>query len=102
MKWSEEETVKFVEMYRESECLWNIASPLYKDKNLRQKAIEAIVNDMKKDEFGVQEAKQKIKKIRSTFNQEMLKSEKINKVRRRFCRRVCTYLHSNGSLFWNR
>lgn len=59
--------------------MWNIASPLYKDKNLRQKAIEAIVNDMKKDGFGVQEAKQKIKNIRSTFNQEMLKVKKSTK-----------------------
>lgn len=79
MKWSEEETCKFVELYREAECLWNLASPNYKNKQERQTAIENLVKDMEKHGFGIQEAKQKIKNIRSTYNQEKLKIKKSAK-----------------------
>lgn len=65
MKWTEEKTLKFVGLYRDSESLWNIASPTYKNKNMRQRAIENLVKDMEKEGFGIQEAKQKIKNIRA-------------------------------------
>ncbi|KAG8278616.1 hypothetical protein J6590_014171 [Homalodisca vitripennis] len=73
MKWTEEETLKFVELYRDAECLWNLASPTYKNKQMRQAAIDNLVKDMGKEGFGIQEAKQKIKNMRSTYNQELTK-----------------------------
>lgn len=73
MKWNENDTIKFVELYREHECLWNMSKSIYRNKNMRQRAIEAIMTAMSRDGFGVAEVKQKIKNIRSTYNQEVRK-----------------------------
>ncbi|XP_039277034.1 uncharacterized protein LOC111062626 isoform X2 [Nilaparvata lugens] len=79
MKWSEDETIKLVELYGEFECLWNITSVDYKNKSKRTSAYEAIVTELNKDNFGVAELKQKIKNLRCTYNQECLKVKKSNK-----------------------
>lgn len=77
MKFTEEETLKFVQLYREHECLWDMSSPNYKNKTLRQNAIEAIIKEMALPGFGVNEVRNKIKNLRSTYNQEVLKIKKI-------------------------
>ncbi|CAH1990210.1 unnamed protein product [Acanthoscelides obtectus] len=79
MKWSEEETMRFVELYSEKECLWKKSSVNYRNKNMRKAAEEDIVNRMGKEGFGVTELKQKIKIMRTTYNQEALKVKKSKK-----------------------
>jgi hypothetical protein len=76
MKWTEDDTYKFVGLYRDCECLWNTSSANYKNKDMRQRAIDAIIQAMGREEFGVAEVKQEIKKIRSTYNQEVQKIQK--------------------------
>ncbi|PNF17981.1 hypothetical protein B7P43_G17451 [Cryptotermes secundus] len=76
MRWSEEETIRFVELYREKECLWKKSSAKYRNKNMRKAAEEDVVTKMGKQGFGVTELKQKIKIIRTTYNQEALKVKK--------------------------
>jgi flagellar biosynthesis chaperone FliJ len=53
-----------------------VSSANYKNKDMRQRAIEAIIQAMEREEFGVAEVKQKIKSIRSTYNQEVQKIQK--------------------------
>jgi hypothetical protein len=53
-----------------------MSSANYRNKFMRQRAIEAIVEAMGRDEFGVSKVKQKIKYIRSTYNQEVQKIHK--------------------------
>nr|XP_022900172.1 uncharacterized protein LOC111413434 [Onthophagus taurus] len=79
MRWAEEETIKFVKLYRDHECLWNKTKPSYKNKNNRLKAIHNIMHVMAKEGFGVTEIKQKIKNIRSTYYQEVQKIKKSAK-----------------------
>ncbi|CAH2004202.1 unnamed protein product [Acanthoscelides obtectus] len=79
MKWSEEETMRFVELYSEKECLSKKSSVNYRNKNMRKAAEEDIVNRMGKEGFGVTELKQKIKIMRTTYNQEALKVKKFKK-----------------------
>lgn len=67
MTFSKEDTVKFCELYRDFECLWNMASPDYKNKNKRQNAVESIIIEMGMPGLGALEVKNKIKNIRSTF-----------------------------------
>ncbi|CAH1955295.1 unnamed protein product [Acanthoscelides obtectus] len=62
MKWSEEEIMHFVELYSEKECLWKKSSVNYRNKNMR-KAAEV----------------DKIKIMRTTYNQEELKVKKSKK-----------------------
>jgi hypothetical protein len=53
-----------------------MSSANYKNKHMRQRAIEAIMQAVGREEFGVTEVKQKIKNIRSTYNQEVQKIQK--------------------------
>jgi hypothetical protein len=53
-----------------------MSSENYKNKDMRQRAIEAIIHTMEREEFGVAEVKQKIKNIQSTYNQEVQKIQK--------------------------
>ena len=53
-----------------------MSSANYKNKHMRQRAIEAIMQAMGREEFGVTEVKQKIKNLRSTYNQELQKIQK--------------------------
>jgi hypothetical protein len=76
MKWTEDDTYKFVWLYRNYECLWNMSSANHKNKHMCQRAIEAIMQAMGQEEFGVTEVKQKFKNIRSTYNQEVQKIQK--------------------------
>ena len=76
MKWTEGDTYTFIGLYRDYECLWNMSSANYKNKHTRQRAIEAIMQAMGREEFGVIDVKQKIKNIRSTYNQEVQKIQK--------------------------
>jgi len=76
MKWTEDDTYKFLGLYRDYECLWNMSSANYKNKHMRQRAIEATMHTMEREEFRVAKVKQKIKNIWSTCNQEVQKIQK--------------------------
>ncbi|XP_060809924.1 uncharacterized protein LOC106140308 [Amyelois transitella] len=72
-RWSEETTLKFVSIYIEHDCLWNVKSPCYKNKQKKQSAYLDIENKMNIAGFGEKEIKLKIKNIRSTYSQELKK-----------------------------
>jgi len=75
-RWNDELTCKYVELYTEHECLWNMNSTLYRRKDARQSALDEIVRKMGLENFTTEEAKQKIKSLRATYQQE---SHKIDK-----------------------
>lgn len=67
------QTMKFVELYRDAECLWKINSEMYKDKIARDRALKKISYEMGIDGFGIREVAQKIKNVRSAYYQELKK-----------------------------
>ncbi|XP_075211005.1 uncharacterized protein LOC142318318 [Lycorma delicatula] len=67
--------MKFTKLYRDKECLWNIESPNYKNREARNKALKKISEEMAIQGFGPREVAQKIKNLRSTYNQEIKKIE---------------------------
>ncbi|KAI4455587.1 hypothetical protein MML48_9g00001466 [Holotrichia oblita] len=76
-KWKNEDTtIKFVEYYREHECLWNVSLPIYKNKQPRESAIQKIVEAMNIPDFKTHDVKNKIKNLKSTYNQELIKIRK--------------------------
>jgi hypothetical protein len=75
-RWNHELTCKYVELYKEHECLWNMNSTLYKRKDARQSALEEIVRKVGLENFATEDAKQKIKSLRVIYQQE---SHKIDK-----------------------
>ncbi|KAF5275783.1 hypothetical protein FQR65_LT16528 [Abscondita terminalis] len=76
MRWSERETVKFVELYREHECLWDVTKPCYRNNQMRQAALEQIVQTMEIEDFTIADARQKVKSLRNTYSQELQKIDK--------------------------
>lgn len=75
-KWTEESTLKFVELYRDHECLWNTQLLVYRNKQARATAIKSIVNEMNITGFNDVDVKNKIKNLRSTYGQEVAKIRK--------------------------
>jgi hypothetical protein len=71
-RWNDEFTCKYVELYKENECLWNMNSTLYKRKDARQSALEKIVRKMGLENFTTEDAKQKIRSLRATYQHTFL------------------------------
>ena len=65
-----------MELCKEHECLWNMNSTLYKRKDARQSALEEIVRKMGLENFAKEDAKQKVKSLRVTYQQESHKTDK--------------------------
>jgi hypothetical protein len=72
-RWNDINTMKFINLYKEEECLWNFSLLDYKNKEARKLALERIVEAMDLEGFGVSDAKYKIKNIRSSYCQELKK-----------------------------
>jgi hypothetical protein len=68
-RWNDELTCKYVELYKEHECLWNMNNTLYKRKEARQSALEEIVGKMGLENFTTEDAKRNIKSLRATYQQ---------------------------------
>ena len=81
MRWSEGDTVKFVELYRKRECLWNVMKPSYRSNQMRVGALEKTVEEMGIEGFTVADARKKVKSLRNTYvyNQQLQKTEKSRK-----------------------
>jgi hypothetical protein len=45
-RWREEQTTKFVNMYKDSENLWNVFTPEYKNGEARLASLEHMVREM--------------------------------------------------------
>nr|CAD7569859.1 unnamed protein product [Timema californicum] len=71
-----DQLLKFIHLYKDSECLWNVQIPSYKDRDARDQAYKHIVNEMKIIGFGPKEVAQKIKNVRTTYKQELNKIKK--------------------------
>ncbi|XP_067009225.2 uncharacterized protein [Anabrus simplex] len=78
-KWGDEKTLKFIELYKEKEILWNQFHHLYKDKRERDKALGEIVSGMNIEGFNVVDAKRKIKTLRATYCGEVMKINRSEK-----------------------
>lgn len=76
IKLTEKQTLQFVSLYKEHMCLWDITSDFYKNKAMRRFALQQICDDMQIEGFTIEDAKSKIKSIRSTYYLELDKIEK--------------------------
>lgn len=76
MRWSENETCQFVQLYLDYESLWNTEHEDYKIKEKRLKAYKNIISEFHSStgiSLSVSELKVKIKNLRSTYTQELSK-----------------------------
>ncbi|XP_077286214.1 uncharacterized protein LOC143911254 isoform X2 [Arctopsyche grandis] len=63
-------------MYRQFECLWDKKNEFYSNKDARESTLKHIAQQMDIDGFGVEEAKTKIRSLRSTYMGEIAKIKK--------------------------
>lgn len=75
-RFTPEQTLQLVMLYREHECLWNFNSDDYKNVDLRKNALIQMCSDLNIKGFTVEDLKIKIKTIRSTYCIELAKIEK--------------------------
>ncbi|KAK2575868.1 hypothetical protein KPH14_007240 [Odynerus spinipes] len=67
--------VKFIELYRSCECLWNVSSEDYGSRLSRNAAYGTISRKMRIPGFGPREVARKIKNLRSAYQQEVKRIE---------------------------
>lgn len=78
-KLNSEETIKFIRLYRNQECLWRVDSEEYRNKQARDTALLQIKEEMGIDTFSIEDIKNKIKYLRATFMIEVNKMKKSQK-----------------------
>nr|XP_023028163.1 uncharacterized protein LOC111516218 [Leptinotarsa decemlineata] len=73
MDWSDEQTISFIEMYRERSLLWDPTDSLYKNRNKRHDGLMEIAVS-----FGIEkcDVEKKIKNLQSQFSRERNKEKK--------------------------
>lgn len=67
--------IEFIEEYKKFPCLWRIKSEEYRDRNLKNKAYEHLLNKMREVEADatIQMVKNKIDSMRGCFRKELKK-----------------------------
>lgn len=73
-RWRDQHITKFLKLYEEHECLWNIhCISVYKNKRKRAASYETICAEMGIPELTVHDVKAKIKSIRTSYKFELNK-----------------------------
>lgn len=70
IKWSESDTLKFVDLYHKHDCLWNYRMEVYKNKDARENALSLIMKELEMNGLTIADIKNKIKTIRTMYKKE--------------------------------
>ncbi|KAK9506591.1 hypothetical protein O3M35_008492 [Rhynocoris fuscipes] len=73
---SKSETMKFIQLYRDKQCLWYPYHENYKNQDERYEAANSIAIEMNMEGFGAHEVIRKFKNLRSSYCQELKKIKK--------------------------
>ena len=76
-EWQDEEIDILIELWGKYECLFNSKHPLYMNKNARAKAMDKIIEALKKDniEATAKQVQEKLSKLRNYYGAERRKEE---------------------------
>jgi hypothetical protein len=78
-KWRDDHTQLVLDLLSNQECMWNVKSGNYRNRNIRDKALEEMVKQLNIPDLTQEDVKLKIKSTRSRYSSELakvLKSEK--------------------------
>ncbi|RZF34359.1 hypothetical protein LSTR_LSTR008898 [Laodelphax striatellus] len=78
-RWSGERIIKFLELYEQHPCLWNVHSSLYTNRKLREAAYENMAKSMRIEGFTARDVIAKIRSIRNVYTLELNKILKSKK-----------------------
>lgn len=81
VKWSSDQIVTFLEIYRKHECLWDIRSPEYLKRDSKQQAFAKLLDELRLNGIIVTQdvLKKKIKNLRDAYRNELNKVKKSKK-----------------------
>jgi len=72
-KWRDDYIEPFLDQYRQHECLWNIISDNYKNRERREEAYESMRSALNLPGLSVDDIKTKIKTVRTNYKSELNK-----------------------------
>ena len=72
-KWRDDHTKLVLDLLRNQECLWNVKLENYKNRNIRDKALEETVKQLNIPDLTQEDVKLKIKSIHSRYSSELAK-----------------------------
>ena len=70
---SGDNTEQFIQFYSENHCLWQVTNAQYKNRYARDDAIRTIARELT---ISTQEAKDKVRTLRTYYNSERRKTRK--------------------------
>jgi hypothetical protein len=82
MKWGATETVKFLEIFKTYECLWNVGHEGYIKRDLKEHSYKLLSLELENEGFGiipVDKLKIKIKSLKDAYRVEFNKIKKSTK-----------------------
>lgn len=75
-RWNDDTTLKFMQLYRDHESLWNVYNKDYRNRDVRSAAMKTIADEMNVQTFTYKDVPKKIKALRSTYYLELAKVKK--------------------------
>lgn len=94
LHWSIENIDKFINLYKQHDCLWNPELESYKNFHLKKTALNKIVTDMRMPGLTTSIAKDRIKSIRTMYRRE------LNKVMKSMASATNSRYVYKPKLFW--
>lgn len=77
-KWNDQNTLLFLENFKNYQCLWNHKIDEYKDRTMRANSIKSLISDLNL-EITEEDIKHKIKTIRTRYTTELTKIKQSTK-----------------------
>ena len=71
-RWRDDHTQLVLDLLRNQECLWNVKSENYRNRNIRDNTLEEMVKQLNIPDLTQEDVKLKIKSIRSRLNSHIL------------------------------
>lgn len=72
---SDSQMLKLVEIYQDYDCLWNVTSKLYRNRDARESAYKQIAERLNITGISNKDIPKKIKNLRSSYYQELKRIE---------------------------
>lgn len=79
MEWSEENTLRFIDLYKNKEVLWNAKHPSHFNRVRRNDAWEEVASELK---INVKACKKKMDVLLSSLRREKAKIKKSERTRK--------------------
>ena len=95
----DDHTQTVLDLLTNQECLWNVKSENYRNRNIRDKALEEMVKQLNIPDLTQEDVKLKIKSIRSRYSSELARALKFEERKKKvvLTETISVYRNYSGS-----